>query len=191
MVIMSKLLLAYFSATGTTKTIVEALAKGFKADAISRLDFTNLSSRAEDDILVDKDTTVVFAGPVFAGRIQTDAINQFKRIKGNGNAICVCVYGNRDFDDALIELYDTAINNGFNVIGNGAFIGEHSFAHITDFDIAQNRPDSSDLIIAKNFGKDIFKKITDGKLSSIEPKGNRPYKDGMPNLLATPDTLLY
>lgn len=186
---MSKLLLAYFSATGTTKKVVEALADGFKAQEVSSIDFTNLSSRTEGDILIDKDTTVVFAGPVYAGRIQADAIEQLKRIKGNGNAICVCVYGNREFDDALIELYDTATDNGFNVIANGAFIGEHSFTHITDFDIAQNKPNSDDLLIAKNFGKDIAQKIIDGNLSTVEPTGNRPYRDGMPHLLVSPDTL--
>ena len=186
---MKKLLLAYFSATGTTKTIVESLAKGFGADEVATLDFTSLESRGEGDILVDKDTTVVFAGPVYAGRIQADTIEQLKRLKGKGNAICVCVYGNRDFDDALIELYDTATENGFNVVANGAFIGEHSFAHITDFEIAENRPDTSDLIIAKNFGEDIVKKITDGDLLNIEPRGNRPYKDGMPFLPVAPDTL--
>ena len=78
---MSKLLLAYFSATGTTKKVVEALADGFKAQEVSSIDFTNLSSRTEGDILIDKDTTVVFAGPVYAGRIQADAIEQLKRIK--------------------------------------------------------------------------------------------------------------
>jgi len=186
---MSKLLLAYFSATDTTKKVVEAFATGFKAEEVSSIDFTNLHSRTEGDILVDKDTTVVFAGPVYAGRIQADTIAQLKRIKGDGNAICICVYGNRDFDDALIELYDIATNNGFNVIGNGAFIGEHSFTHITDFNIAQNRPDSDDLIIAKKFGKDIEKKITNENLSSVEPKGNRPYKEGMPNLPVSPDTI--
>jgi len=186
---MKKLLLAYFSATGATKTVVEALAKGFGANEISKLDFTSPDFRAQEDILVDEDTTVVFAGPVFAGRIQTDAMDQLKRIKGNGNAICICVYGNRDFDDALIELYDTAIDNGFNVVGNGAFIGEHSFTHITDFNIAKNRPDANDLTIAENFGRDIVKKIVDGNLSNIEPKGNRPYKDGMSSLLVAPDTL--
>jgi len=186
---MSKLLLAYFSATGTTKTVVEALAKGFGADEISRFDFTSPDSRAQGDILIDEDTTVVFAGPVFAGRIQTDAMDQLKRIKGNGNAICVCVYGNRDFDDALIELYDTAIDNGFNVVGNGAFIGEHSFTHITDFNIAQNRPDASDLVIAENFGRKIAEKIANGDLLNIKPKGNRPYKDGMSFLPVAPDTL--
>lgn len=186
---MNKLLLAYFSATGTTKTVVEALAKGFGADEISRFDFTSPGSRVQGDILIDEDTTVVFAGPVFAGRIQTDAMDQLKRIKGNGNAICVCVYGNRDFEDALIELYDTAIDNGFNVVGNGAFIGEHSFTHITNFNIAQNRPDAGDLVIAENFGKNIAEKIATGDLLNIEPKGNRPYKDGMSSLLAAPDTL--
>lgn len=186
---MSKLLLAYFSATGTTKTVVKSFTKGFGAKEVSIIDFTSPDSRIQGDILIDKDTTVVFAGPVYAGRIQADAMDQLKRIKGSGNAICLCVYGNRDFDDALIELYDTATDNGFNVIGNGTFIGEHSFAHITDFNIAQNRPDTNDLMIAENFGKDIAKKITEGNLSNIEPKGNRPYKDGMSFLPFAPVTL--
>jgi len=186
---MKKLLLAYFSATDTTKTVVEAFAKGFEANEVSIIDFTNPSSRGKGDILISEDTTVVFAGPVYSGRIQTDAMDQLKRIKGNGNAICICVYGNRDFDDALIELYDTATDNGFNVIGNGAFIGEHSFTHITEFNIAPNRPDIDDLTIAVTFGKEIAQKITNKKLLNIEPKGNRPYKDGMSPLSVAPTTL--
>ena len=110
----------------------------------------------------------------------------------------IAVYGNRDYEDALIELRDTAVELGFTPLSAGAFIGEHSYS-TTNMPIAAGRPDASDLQIAFQFGQDSLNKLIEktavtspelqaacklkslgGKLSillsSFFIKGTSPYK---------------
>jgi len=96
-------------------------------------------------------------------------------IKGNnGLAIAIVLYGNRNYDDALIELKDILEEDGFNVVAAGAFIGEHSFSKI----LAKDRPDYLDLEKAKDFSKEISKKIESKEvLKPIIVKGNKPYRN--------------
>ena len=58
----------------------------------------------------------------------------------------VC-YGNRNYDDALIELGDILTAKGFENIACGAFIAEHSFSRI----LAAGRPDLVEFSFNKHF----------------------------------------
>jgi hypothetical protein len=88
---------------------------------------------------------VVIGAPVYAGRVAKDAVDYFKTINGAGSlAILVVLYGNREFEDALLELKNIAIDQGFIPFAASAFIGEHSFSS-KEFLIAFNRPDEDDL----------------------------------------------
>ena len=66
----------------------------------------------------------------------------------------VVVYGNRNYDDALIELKNILEDNGFISIAAAAFIGEHSFSTT----LAKNRPDEMDMIIINQFANIIIEK---------------------------------
>lgn len=96
-------------------------------------------------------------------------------IKGNDAlAIAVVLYGNRNYDDALIELRDILQLNGFKVIAGGAFIGEHSFSKI----LAKDRPDEKDMAIASDFADQIYSKITaEADFQIVNVKGKSPYRD--------------
>lgn len=111
--------------------------------------------------------------PVYAGRVPNILLKYLGQIKGNETlAIPIVVYGNRDYDDALIELNDILQDNNFKVIGGASFIGEHSFSTT----LAKDRPDSLDLAIARDFGDSIYQKISNESFNDIKIKGNRPYK---------------
>ena len=70
------------------------------------------------------------------------AVDAFEKIKGDKTpAVLVCVYGNRNYDDALLELKDISEANGFVPIAAGAFIARHSIFS----DVAVGRPDKEDL----------------------------------------------
>ena len=76
----------------------------------------------------DRDYLVVFSSPVYGGRIPKVARGRFANFFGNKTPCVITVtYGNRDFDDALLELYDFATANGFDVIGAAALIGRHTY----------------------------------------------------------------
>jgi ferredoxin len=86
----------------------------------------------------------------------------------------VVLYGNRNYDDALIELKDLLEADAFRVVAGGAFIGEHSFSRT----LGRNRPDEKDLAATVDFAGRIYKKMTaPGEIPAVAVKGNRPYRD--------------
>lgn len=169
----------YFSATGTTKRTITAVAGAIAADMdedlkISVIDFT-LPTARKNSISFSKDDLVILGIPVIAGRVPNLLVKYLRSISGNGAlAVAVVLYGNRNYDDALIELRDLLVTDGFQVIAAGAFIGEHSFSRI----LAKDRPDEEDVGLAKELGKLVSKKLCSCKdTESIDVKGNRPYGD--------------
>jgi len=106
-----------------------------------------------------------------------------KRYKAdNTPAVLVVTYGNRAYDDALIELMDIALESGFIPIAGGAFIGEHSFSDDMS-PIASGRPDFDDLDIALQFGARVGSQLAQidhlKTLMPLEVPGNRPYQNPM------------
>jgi len=162
------MLTAYFSPTGTTKHIALALSTYLK-DALTRqgglpsikkIDFTQLSERVPDEISeiieVDRDTLFILSLPVYAGRVPNILLPYLKRFKGDHTkTVIVAVYGNRHYDDALMEIWQLLKANGFDVIAAGAFIGAHSFSD----QLASGRPDADDISICKQFAEKIAEKL--------------------------------
>lgn len=168
----------YFSPTNTTKKVVSQLAEKIAEEygsetPINKVDFTLPGARKNGKSYTDGDLVIVGV-PVYAGRVPNILLNYLNSLQGNGAlAISVVVYGNRNFDDALIELRDILEVDGFQVIAAGAFIGEHSFSKI----LAQNRPDEKDLEVVNNFAQQIVTKLTLKKIvETIMVKGQKPYR---------------
>lgn len=174
--------LIYFSPTSTTRIILEEIAKGLGNKVSSVVDITRPEMRNQKAPGFKNDVVLIGA-PVYAGRVAKDAADYFKTINGSGSlAILVVLYGNREFEDALLELKNIAVDRGFLPVAAGAFIGEHSFSN-DEVAIARNRPDEDDLEKAFLFGK----KLADGLSTIDNPKdiipvqvpGNFPYREGM------------
>lgn len=160
----------YFSPSGTTKTTVELLSKALDNE-ITPYDITVKA----DSINIDStEDVVLFASPVYAGRIPPLVTERLSGIKGKGQkSVVVVLYGNRDYDDALLELCEIISNQGFNVVAAGAFIAEHCIFP----KVAANRPDAEDKLRIEEFAKSVRDVITLGKLLDLNKvKGNRPYK---------------
>lgn len=188
--------LVFFSPTHTSAKIARAVGDGI---GMGRRRETDLTLDESADPIEITNALTVIAAPVYGGRVAPVALKRLKRLKGNNApAILIAVYGNRDYEDALIELRDTAIELGFTPLSAGAFIGEHSYS-TTNMPIAAGRPDASDLQIAFQFGQDSLNKLIEktavtspelqaacklkslgGKLSillsSFFIKGTSPYK---------------
>ena len=50
-------------------------------------------------------TLAVLAVPVYGGRVPEPALERIRACRGNGTpAVLAAVYGNREFEDALLEL---------------------------------------------------------------------------------------
>lgn len=87
------------------------------------------------------DDLVLFGVPVYGGRIPSPAVQTLRRMQGSRTpAVLVAAYGNREYDDALLELADIAAANGFIPFAAAALIAEHSIMH----SVAAGRPDAQD-----------------------------------------------
>ena len=117
---LKKVKLIYFSATGTTQKVLESIAKGTTVEDVEHINLT-LPEGAQQTIPPFSDELVMIGAPVYGGRLPVDAINRLKQLKASKTlAVLIIVYGNRDFDDALLELKNLAIELGFNPVSGGA-----------------------------------------------------------------------
>lgn len=186
-----------FSPTRTGRTVAERVAAGFAAgdDTIRLTDLTTGAGLAATEPLV-VGGVAVFAAPVYGGRVAETAVERFGRVRaaetGRTPAVLIVVYGNRDYEDALVELHDLAVRQGFAPLAGGAFVGEHSYSRPKEaMPIAEGRPDAADCAVAERFGAEARTRweqqgrVGVGELSL---PGNRPYKVKGAPTPATPTT---
>lgn len=173
--------LVYFSPTGTTRTVLEGIARGIAVENVEDFNLTPPEA-VQQPIPPFSDELAIIGAPVYGGRLPVDAIRRFKQLKASGTpAVLIVVFGNRDFEDALLELKDLAIELGFNPVAGGAFIGEHSFA-TKDVPVANGRPDSQDVQKAMDFGIRIRDKVialqSPDASMDLKIPGRSPYEAG-------------
>lgn len=160
---------AHFSPTGTTAKVACAVAQGSGCSVRD----VDLSTPVTPET-VGADEVLLAAVPVFGGRVPAVALDRLAALKGSGQpAVAVAVYGNRAFDDALLELKDALESNGFQVVAAGAFVAEHSIAR----SIAAGRPDAHDLEIAGNFGANVMHKLAGENPVSVQVPGDPAYRE--------------
>ena len=103
----------------------------------------------------------------------------------------IVLYGNREFEDALLELKNLSMELGFVPVAGGAFIGEHSFA-TQERPIAQGRPDAEDVKKAVDFGARVKEKVASLKSPEAQPDleipGRFPYESKMRSMTVSPVT---
>lgn len=169
----------YFSATGTTEKIIQTIAKQLQdllAVPIIAHDIT-LPKARETEIVCPEHALVLAATPVYAGRIPNVMLPYWKNNVHGSNtpAVPIVLFGNRNYDDALIELRDVLQENGFRTVGGAAFVGEHSFSTT----LAAGRPDSEDLQQAVQFARKLAQKLQSMQSLPQEPvcvRGSQPIR---------------
>lgn len=180
--------LIYFSPTHTSAKIAYAVARGL---GIAEVHETDLTFPSDETILSENELAVI-AVPVYGGRVAETAMERLKNVTAkNSPVILTVLYGNRDYEDALLELRDCAVSLGFTPVAGSAFIGEHSYSR-PGRPVAEDRPDMHDEEIARQFGHETAGKLLQyGSLSEIpalQVKGNFPYKVKGTPTPATPVT---
>lgn len=149
----------YFSPTGGTEKVVRAIAEKVAATLnlpCAQEDFT-LPSRRENPLVFEKGDIVVLGTPVYAGRVPNVLLKYLQSMQGAGaTGLPVAVFGNRNYDDALIELRDLMEKVGIRTVAAAAFSAEHAFSKV----LGAHRPDEQDLREAENFACLAAEKIT-------------------------------
>ena len=146
-----------FSPTGGTQKAADLLVESWETQPIP-VDLTDPNAHFSEYSCTGEDVAVI-AVPSYAGRVPAPAIQRLTAMQGNGaRAVLVCVYGNRAYEDTLVELEDAAVQAGFQVVAGVAAIAEHSIAH----QYAAGRPDSQDRQQLQDFGQKIWDKLQAG-----------------------------
>ena len=162
-----------FSPTGGTLQVCDMLCQGIAPVSLA----TDLCVKTADLRLPDihEDDLVVIAMPVFAGRVPALALQRLRLLKPNGaRCAVIAVFGNRAFDDALLELRDVAAELGFRVIAAVAAVAEHSIIR----KYGNGRPDADDAATLRRFATEILRKTEADDCSTPQVPGKHPYKKG-------------
>lgn len=162
-----------FSPTGGTRRVCDFLCKGMGKESM----VTDLCVKAADIQLppIHEDDLAIIAMPVFAGRVPALAVERVRMVNPRGaKCVVVAVFGNRAYDDALIEMQDVATEMGFRVIAAVGAVAEHSIIR----KYGKGRPDTDDAQVLLHFGADIMRKAESADCTMPKVPGNRPYKQG-------------
>jgi ferredoxin len=169
--------LVYFSPTGTTKAVVQGIVRGINLGTIELIDITTPPARKEP-LETSEDELLIVAVPVYMGRVPALLNEWLNAIKAhNTPTVCIVVYGNRVYDNALLELKDIVTKCGCVPIAGAAYIGEHSFSNSET--PSKGRPNENDLNHAEAFGQKISKKLHSvssiSQVSDVYVPGTHPY----------------
>ena len=156
---MQRVWAVYFSGTGTTEKVVTRMAKIAAEDlgAEYKTFCFNLPKDREGELSFGPGDLVIFGTPVYAGRVPNLLLPYIRdMIHGEGTlAVPVVLYGNRNYDDGLMELCNVLRDNGFCPVSAGAFVGEHSFSRI----LGAGRPDGEDMALVGELGEKTADKV--------------------------------
>ncbi|MEG1754913.1 MAG: 4Fe-4S binding protein [Clostridia bacterium] len=161
-----------FSPTGGTQKVIALVAGAFQQEHVtvdlsdSTMDFDALGFTYEDICFV--------AVPSFGGRVPEIVISRLKKMQGgNAKTILIAVFGNRAYEDTLLELQDTLTDAGFCCMAAVAAVAEHSIMH----QFAAGRPDQEDREELTAFAEKIKQAIEHGdRFESLIVPGKKPYR---------------
>lgn len=152
----------YFSPTGGTKKVSDIFAAAIGKEVI----WHDLGDK-QTPMKQPQGELIVVAAPVFAGRIPSVVREKIKTLAGEGKqAVTIAVYGNRAYEDALLEMNDILIQGGFTVIASAAFVAQHSIVP----EVGAGRPDAEDIKEIRAFAEAV-KNSTSAE--NIHVPGNR------------------
>ena len=148
----------YYSATGSTEKVVTGIAEKIAkvlGVPMETYDFSLPVNRTEPKSYA-ADQLVVFGTPVYAGRVPNKMLPIVQgNIMGEGAlAVPVVTFGNRSYDNGLIELRNELENNGFHTIAGAGVVCEHVFSD----KLATGRPNEEDWEKLADFAEAVAEK---------------------------------
>nr|WP_275891350.1 4Fe-4S binding protein [Ruminococcus sp. OA3] len=162
----------YFSPTGGTQKVVRTLGKCWESKP-QEIDLTD-SKTEYGRYHVSGDTFCIIGVPSFGGRVPAPALERIAKIRADKSpALIVTAYGNRDYDDTLLELKECAGKAGFCVTAAVSAVTEHSITR----QYGTGRPDKNDRRQLAEFGKTVRERILKSEdLTEVRVKGSSPYR---------------
>ncbi len=176
---LKKIWAVYFSGTGTTRRTVERIASGLAEKLslpVEKVDFSRPPVR-QQELRFDAADLVVFGTPVYAGRVPNVLLPflQEKIVGGGALAVPVVLFGNRAYDDALMELRNILAADGLHPVAAAAFVGEHSFSRT----LGQGRPNENDEALMDEFAAktaDLVRRLPAAPEKPVAVGGQEPLR---------------
>jgi len=170
--------LVFFSPTKTTRAVAQSIAEGIDLGAVERIDITRPGGRRQPLRMTENELLIV-AVPVYMGRVPALPGAWLDALRAHDTpAVCVVVYGNRAYDNALLELKDIVRSRGCVPVACAACVGEHSYAD-PGAPIALGRPDEADLGRNTAFGRRVREKLQSiaaiSEVADVQVPGSYPY----------------
>lgn len=166
----------YFSPTGNTKKVLDAVAKPF-GEAKEEFQISCPFGEWDDSIkYFNEEDLIIVAVPSYGGRMPELSARRLREFRSKLNenpakAIIITSYGQRDFDDTLLEMKDILNEGNIKVLAAVTAVTEHSVSR----KVAKGRPNACDIKELENFGKTIYESLENAK-EEIDVPGKRPYK---------------
>lgn len=120
---------------------------------------------------------VLLAAPVYGGRIPALLSARLEALRPLAEGrqlptLVIVVYGNRAFDDALLELADRATACGLTVMAGMSAVAEHSMCR----SVAAGRPDTADAAALHDLGRQAAEHLRAAPVPAPRLPGKRPYR---------------
>ncbi|MEG0935986.1 MAG: 4Fe-4S binding protein [Clostridia bacterium] len=161
-----------FSPTGGVQKVADVLAKALGQARIS-VDLTDRALDFDAFCLTASDVALV-AVPSYGGRVPAIALSRLRQMRGGqAKAVLIAVYGNRAFEDTLLELRDTLTCAGFCCVAAVAAVAEHSIMR----QFAAGRPDAADERVLTDYAEKIRQRLEAAPpAKALVLPGTAPYR---------------
>lgn len=160
----------YFSPTGGTKKAANMILNAFRVD-----DWIDLSDFNEDYSKYSfvKGDTCFISVPSYGGRVPQVALERLRKMRvDRAYAVLVVSYGNRAYDDTLLELKNETEKIGFFPVGAVAAVTEHSIVR----KCAAGRPDNKDKAELEEYSRKLKDMFDLNGLKRVTVPGSKPYR---------------
>ena len=156
---MGKVKIYYFSPTGGTRQVAQHLGDRLGALLGAEVEYHSytLPREREGQPQVEAGDVVVWATPVYAGRIPNKTLDYVRRaLRADGHpAVALVTFGNRAYDNALAELVGLMVDGGMRPVGAAAMVTRHAFSDT----LGAGRPNEEDLAALDRFAADVAAKL--------------------------------
>lgn len=163
----------YFSPTGGMLQVAQHMGDRLGALLGAEVEYHSYTLLREREELpqVEAGDFVVWATPVYAGRIPNKTLDYVRRaLRADGNpAIALVTFGNRAYDNALAELVGLMVEGGMKPVGAVAMVTRHAFSDT----LGAGRPNEDDLAALDSFAAQVAEKLLtfNSQLSTIDVPG--------------------
>ena len=164
---MAKINVYYFSPTGGTLQVVQHIAERVGEALHIEVEYHSytLPQGREELPVFDADDIVIWATPVYAGRIPNKTLDFVRSalthssnnpLKQSCNfSVALVTFGNRAYDNTLAELVGLMQEGGMQPVGAAAVVARHAFSDT----LGAGRPNEEDLTALDRFADHVAEKI--------------------------------